>query len=155
MPVWIFKRVIAANGCPVTYLGPSLRLQDHEIAAAYIEVSRAALEAARNRTGVRHTVLTQYPLNSRAGDSPPNVPPYHPVVPLDPVEIDPLATSLENRERKLTRFVPVNSTSAPVSRRNNCKSSWSATSAGVPGDGATLLRAEITRGLRMIEISDE
>jgi N-acyl-L-homoserine lactone synthetase len=115
MPVWIFKRVIAANGCPLTYLGPSLRLQDHEIAAAYIEVSGSALEAARNRTGVHHAVLTQYPLHSRASDSHPNVPSYHQVVPLDPVEINPLATSPENPERELRRFVPVNSTSAPVS----------------------------------------
>ena len=95
MPVWIFKRVIAANGCPVTYLGPTLRLQDHEIAAAYIEVSRSTLEAARNRTGVRHAVLTQDPLDFRANGPSPDLPPYHQVVPLDPIETDPAATTPE------------------------------------------------------------
>jgi N-acyl-L-homoserine lactone synthetase len=88
MPVWIFKRVIAANGCPVTCLGPTLRLQGQEIAAAYIGVSHSVLEAARNRTGVRHAVLTQYPLVSRTPGPPPDVPPYHPTVPLASVEID-------------------------------------------------------------------
>jgi N-acyl-L-homoserine lactone synthetase len=85
MPVWIFKRVIAANGCRVTYLGPTLRIQGHEIAAAYIEVSHSVLEAARYRTGVRHAVLTQGQLNCPRTGSPPEVTPYHQVLPLYPV----------------------------------------------------------------------
>jgi acyl homoserine lactone synthase len=107
MPVWVFKRVIAANGCPVTYLGPTMRLQDHDIAAAYIEVSRAALETARSRTGVHQAVLAQNPLNSLATGSHPDMPPYHQIVPLDPAETEFVATTPENRERELSEFAPV------------------------------------------------
>jgi acyl homoserine lactone synthase len=109
MPMWIFKRVIAANGCPVTYLGPTMRLHDHEIAAAYIEVSPSVLEAARNQTGIRHAVLAQDPLASRPAGPPPDMPPYHPLVPLASVEIDPIATALENRKSEPSAFVPANS----------------------------------------------
>jgi acyl homoserine lactone synthase len=57
MPIRIFKHVIAANGCPVTSVGPTLRLHGHEIAAAYIDVSPATLEAVRYHTGIRSAVL--------------------------------------------------------------------------------------------------
>jgi N-acyl-L-homoserine lactone synthetase len=57
MPIQIFKHVIAANGCPVTPVGPTLRLHGHEIAAAYIDVSPTTLEAVRYHTGIRSAVL--------------------------------------------------------------------------------------------------
>jgi N-acyl-L-homoserine lactone synthetase len=57
MPIRIFKHVIAANGCPVTPVGPTLRLHGHEIAAAYIDVSPTTLEAVRYHTGIRSAVL--------------------------------------------------------------------------------------------------
>lgn len=57
MPPPIFKYVIAANGCPVTQLGPAPRLHRHEVAAAYIDVSPATLEAVRRHTGIRNAVL--------------------------------------------------------------------------------------------------
>jgi N-acyl-L-homoserine lactone synthetase len=57
MPTWVFKYVISANGCPVTYIGPTLRQYGHEIVAAYIDVSPSTLEAVRCQTGVRHSLL--------------------------------------------------------------------------------------------------
>jgi N-acyl-L-homoserine lactone synthetase len=57
MPTRIFKYVIAANGCPVTPVGPSLRSHGHEITAAYIDVSPTTLEAVRRHTGIRNAVL--------------------------------------------------------------------------------------------------
>jgi N-acyl-L-homoserine lactone synthetase len=57
MPIRIFKHVIAANGCPVTPVGPTLRLHGHKIAAAYIDVSATTLEAVRHHTGIRSAVL--------------------------------------------------------------------------------------------------
>jgi N-acyl-L-homoserine lactone synthetase len=57
MPPPIFKYVIAANGCPVTQLGPAPRLHRHEVAAAYIDVSPTTLEAVRRHTGIRNAVL--------------------------------------------------------------------------------------------------
>jgi len=57
MPLPIFKCVIAANGCPVTLFRPTPRLDRYEIAAAYIDVSPATLEAVRRHTGIRGTVL--------------------------------------------------------------------------------------------------
>lgn len=57
MPTRIFKYVIAANGCPVTSAGPTLRLHGHETAAAYTDVSPAILEAVRRHTGIRNAVL--------------------------------------------------------------------------------------------------
>ncbi len=55
MPVGIFRHVIAAAGCPVTLLGPPKRMGNHDIVAAYIDVSPKTLAvaegciAARNR----------------------------------------------------------------------------------------------------------
>jgi N-acyl-L-homoserine lactone synthetase len=43
MPVGIFRHVIAASGCPVTLLGSPRRMGNHDIAAAYIDVSPATL----------------------------------------------------------------------------------------------------------------
>jgi N-acyl-L-homoserine lactone synthetase len=57
MPTWVFKYVISANGCPVTYIGPTLRQYGHEIVAASIDVSPSTLEAVRCQTGVRHALL--------------------------------------------------------------------------------------------------
>ena len=57
MPLPIFKCVIAANGCPVTLFRSTPRLHRHQIAAAYIDVSPATLEAVRRHTGIRSTVL--------------------------------------------------------------------------------------------------
>jgi N-acyl-L-homoserine lactone synthetase len=57
MPIRIFKHVIAANSCPVTPVGPTLRLRGDEIAAAYMDVSPTTLEAARYHTGIHRTVL--------------------------------------------------------------------------------------------------
>ena len=57
MPVRIFKYVIAANRCPITQIGPTLRLSGHEIAAAYIDVSPSTLEAVRRHTGIQSAVL--------------------------------------------------------------------------------------------------
>jgi acyl homoserine lactone synthase len=59
MPTWIFKHVIAANGCPVTPIGPVLTLHGHEIAASYIGVSSSVLETVRRRTAIRNPVLNQ------------------------------------------------------------------------------------------------
>ncbi|CCD84690.1 putative autoinducer synthetase (modular protein) [Bradyrhizobium sp. ORS 285] len=52
MPSWIFKNVIAAHGCPVRPLGTKLRLEGHDIGAAYIGVSAAILESVRRHTGI-------------------------------------------------------------------------------------------------------
>jgi acyl homoserine lactone synthase len=57
MPIWVFKYVIAASGCPVTYIGPRLQQYGHEIAAAYIDISQSILEAVRSRTGIRAALL--------------------------------------------------------------------------------------------------
>ena len=57
MPTWVFKYVISANGCPVTYIGPTLRQYGHEIVAAYTDVSPSTLEAVRCQTGVRRALL--------------------------------------------------------------------------------------------------
>jgi N-acyl-L-homoserine lactone synthetase len=57
MPPPIFKYVIAANGCPVTQLGPTPQLHRHAVAAAYIDVSPATLEAVRRHTGIRNAVI--------------------------------------------------------------------------------------------------
>jgi acyl homoserine lactone synthase len=57
MPTWVFKYVIAGNGCPVTYTGPTRRQYGHEIAAAYIDVSPSTLEAVRCCTGIRGALL--------------------------------------------------------------------------------------------------
>jgi N-acyl-L-homoserine lactone synthetase len=82
MPPWIFKYVIAAHGCPVSPLGPKLRLQGHDIEAAFIDVSPSVLEAVRRHTGMRETlqdpeasslVAIQHPLSpSLASDDPPS-----------------------------------------------------------------------------------
>ena len=57
MPLRISKHVIAASGCPVKEIGPTLRLQGHLTAAAFINVSLSTLEAVRRRTGIRDAVL--------------------------------------------------------------------------------------------------
>jgi N-acyl-L-homoserine lactone synthetase len=56
MPVWVFRHVISAHGCPVTPVGPKLRLHGHDIEAAYIDVSPSVLEVVRQRTGTRVTL---------------------------------------------------------------------------------------------------
>ena len=56
MPPWIFKHVIAAHGCPVSPLGPTLKLQGHNIEAAFIDVSPSVLETVRRHTGMRDTL---------------------------------------------------------------------------------------------------
>jgi acyl homoserine lactone synthase len=61
MPVWVFKHVIAAHGCPVTPLGPKLRLHGHDIEAAYIDVSPSILEVVRQHTGMRQTLYAPEP----------------------------------------------------------------------------------------------
>jgi N-acyl-L-homoserine lactone synthetase len=57
MPIRIFKYVIGANGCPVTQIGPTVRMHGHNIAAASIDVSTSTLEAVRRHTGIRTAVL--------------------------------------------------------------------------------------------------
>jgi N-acyl-L-homoserine lactone synthetase len=57
MPPRIFKYVIAANGCTVTQIGPTRRLNGHEVAAAYINVSPSILKRVRGRTGISNAVL--------------------------------------------------------------------------------------------------
>jgi N-acyl-L-homoserine lactone synthetase len=57
MPIRISKHVITANGCPVTHVGPMLRMHGHKIAAAYIDVSPSILEAVRHHTGIHGPVL--------------------------------------------------------------------------------------------------
>ncbi|HTO60061.1 MAG TPA: acyl-homoserine-lactone synthase [Bradyrhizobium sp.] len=57
MPTWVFKYVISGNGCPVTYIGPTLQQYGHEIVAAYIDVSPSTLEAVRRHTGLRSALL--------------------------------------------------------------------------------------------------
>jgi acyl homoserine lactone synthase len=56
MPPWIFRHVIAAHGCPVSPLGPTLKLQGHNIEAAFIDVSPSVLETVRRHTGMRETL---------------------------------------------------------------------------------------------------
>jgi N-acyl-L-homoserine lactone synthetase len=57
MATRIFRNVIAESGCPVTPLGPTQRLHEHRVAAAYIDVSMSTLEEVRRRTGIRSSVL--------------------------------------------------------------------------------------------------
>jgi len=57
MPIQMFKRVIAANRCPISYLGPTRRLNGHQIVAAYIDVSPSTLDAVQRHTGIRGPVL--------------------------------------------------------------------------------------------------
>jgi N-acyl-L-homoserine lactone synthetase len=52
MPPWIFKHVIGAAGCPVTFLGPVSRVDGGEIVAAQIEVSADVLTAVRATAGI-------------------------------------------------------------------------------------------------------
>ncbi|MGY4304180.1 N-acyl-L-homoserine lactone synthetase [Bradyrhizobium sp. USDA 4369] len=56
MPSWVFQNVIAAHGCPVRPLGPTLSLHGHAIEAASIEVSPAVLDLVRAHTGLRQTL---------------------------------------------------------------------------------------------------
>jgi N-acyl-L-homoserine lactone synthetase len=49
MPVGLFRQVIIASGCDVTFLGPSRRMGRHEVAAAYVDVSTATLANVRCR----------------------------------------------------------------------------------------------------------
>ena len=56
-PIQIFKRVIAASRCPVSYIGPAHRMNGHEIGAAYIDVSPSTLDAVRHHAGIRGPVL--------------------------------------------------------------------------------------------------
>src|SRR5262245_29303780 len=57
MPLAIFRHVIAAAGCSVTRLGPSVRMQQHQVAAAAIEVSSATLATVKSRCRVDGPVL--------------------------------------------------------------------------------------------------
>lgn len=57
MPIPVFEKVIAANQCPVSRLGPALRQNGDEIGAAYIDISRSTLEAVRRHTGIHRPVL--------------------------------------------------------------------------------------------------
>lgn len=57
MPTQIFKYVIAANGCTVTQIGATRRLNGHQVAAAYIDVSPSILERVRDHTGIGSAVL--------------------------------------------------------------------------------------------------
>jgi N-acyl-L-homoserine lactone synthetase len=60
MPLAVFRHVIAAAGCRVTQLGPSHRMQHHQVAAAYIEVSTATLAAVRRQTGIHGPILARH-----------------------------------------------------------------------------------------------
>jgi acyl homoserine lactone synthase len=57
MPLGIFHQVIAAAGCRVTQLGPARRMQQHRIAAAYIDVSSTILATVQHRAGIHAPVL--------------------------------------------------------------------------------------------------
>jgi acyl homoserine lactone synthase len=57
MPPWIFKHVIGAAGCPVTFLGPVSRVDTRDIVAAHIEVSSEILAAVRARAGIADPTL--------------------------------------------------------------------------------------------------
>lgn len=57
MPLGIFRHVIVAAGCRVTQLGSANRMQQHRIAAAYIDVSRATLATVQRRSGIHTPVL--------------------------------------------------------------------------------------------------
>ena len=57
MPLGIFHQVIAAAGCRVTQLGPARRMQQHRIAAAYIDVSSTILATVQRRGGINAPVL--------------------------------------------------------------------------------------------------
>jgi len=53
MPVGIFRHVIAAAGCPVTLLGPPKRMGNHDIVAAYIDVSPKTLAVVQQFSAER------------------------------------------------------------------------------------------------------
>lgn len=57
MPTWIFKHVIAAHGCPVTFLRSRQEPGGHKIEAAYIDVSPSALDNVRQHTGLKETLI--------------------------------------------------------------------------------------------------
>jgi acyl homoserine lactone synthase len=57
MPLAVFRHVIAAAGCRVTPLGPSRRMQQHDIAAAHIDVSPTTLATVQSRGGIHGPVL--------------------------------------------------------------------------------------------------
>jgi N-acyl-L-homoserine lactone synthetase len=57
MPPWIFKHVIGAAGCPVTFLGPVSRVDGRDIVAAHIEVSSEILAAVRAGAGIADPTL--------------------------------------------------------------------------------------------------
>lgn len=57
MPLAVFKHVLAGAGCPLDYLGPSLKMGRHKIAAAYIEVSLSVLAAVRQRVHLPGAIL--------------------------------------------------------------------------------------------------
>jgi N-acyl-L-homoserine lactone synthetase len=59
MPLAIFTHVIAAAGCSVTLLGPPQRIEQHLVAAAYIEVSRRTLAIVQDRSGIEGPVLSR------------------------------------------------------------------------------------------------
>jgi N-acyl-L-homoserine lactone synthetase len=82
MPPWIFKHVIGAAGCPVTFLGPVSRVDGNEIVAAQIEVSSDVLTVVRAAAGItgpipaRDLCLVAWDpaLVSPSNDSPPVAP---------------------------------------------------------------------------------
>jgi N-acyl-L-homoserine lactone synthetase len=57
MPHRIFKHIIGAAGCPVTFLRPVARVDGRDIVAAHIEVSSEILAAVRARAGIADPTL--------------------------------------------------------------------------------------------------
>jgi N-acyl-L-homoserine lactone synthetase len=57
MPLAVFRHVIEAAGCHITPLGPNVRMQQHQLAAAYIEVSTTTLATVQHRCAIHGPVL--------------------------------------------------------------------------------------------------
>jgi N-acyl-L-homoserine lactone synthetase len=57
MPLAIFRHVIGAAGCLVTQLGPNVIMQQHQTAAAYIDVSPKTLATVQSRCAIHGPVL--------------------------------------------------------------------------------------------------
>lgn len=61
MPVALFKRVIAAAGCPVEILSPPRQMAGQTTAAGYIQVSASVLARVRARRDVAPGILQEEP----------------------------------------------------------------------------------------------
>jgi N-acyl-L-homoserine lactone synthetase len=58
MPLAIFRHVMIAAGCRITYAGPNIQMGRHAVAAAFIEISKDVLSDVRERGHLSGAILS-------------------------------------------------------------------------------------------------